>query len=419
MDPEINNSNIQTNNIPVQNALPIVPTDNKSGIKKHINPKILIIIFVILILGIGIFFAAIFLTENKTPAENSENKNPQEIYPTPANTTNSWLAEVIYNPVDASYKVEKISLQDEEFVLTDSNENSPYTLSILDGDGKVISTMKVSIATNLVIPDIIKNSSAAAGLENSPISTHIKIPNLPDGKQLKIEADGQTIIHVSFPSDIQAMASPMVSGPASNITDIPINILQASENTSPNGWKISVTPICENGKVFAKYSYDIPQYTGVIFTYEQTNPIESLDYLDDSSWQKPVGSIMLISGKGEYIAKGNLANWDPSQGQLRYNGPVGLQKNKPYKGYLMLSGDWTCNGDTSRGGCVEGPSPDTDYIEKSRVWVAFNTSIQCSDVPSQTPTVTGQKQPGGVQCVPDINCTSGQKRLQICPLICQ
>lgn len=419
MEPEINNSNIQTNNTPVQNVPQTENLNDKFGVKKYINPKILIVIFGILVLGVGIFFATIFLSGNKSSTENSESRNSQEIHPTPTNTTNSWLAEVVYNPVDASYTVDKISLLDEEFIPTNSNINSPYTLSILDGDGKVISTMKVSIATNLIIPDIIKNSSAAAGLENSPISSTIKIPNLPDGKQLKIESNGQTILHVSFPSDIQAMVNSTISELATNITNTQVGISQSSENTSPNGWKISVTPICENGKVFAKYSYDIPQYTGVIFTYEQTNPIESLDYLDDSSWQKPVGSVMLISGRGEYIAKGNLANWDPSYGQLQYNGPVGLQKDKPYKGSLMISGDWTCNGDTSRGGCVDGPAPDSDYMEKTRVSVTFNTSIQCADTPNQTPIPTGQQQLRGVQCVPDINCTSGQKRLQICPLICQ
>jgi len=82
----------------------------------------------------------------------------------------------------------------------------------------------------------------------------------------------------------------------------------------------------------------------------------------------------------------------------------------------MLSGDWTCNGDTSRGGCVDGPPPSGEDIENAKVSVDFNTSIQCAadtTVPTSPP-----QQSGGIQCVPDLKCSSGKDVLQICPLIC-
>jgi len=313
MQPEVNSTTPPpvAPPLPIQQSVPDSPMDD-SGPKRFLKPKFIIIgLVLILLVAIVVIFAT---RSNSTPTTtNNETITPTRTIAPPAQeSTKSWSMEIKYDPSDSSYTVEKLSLQNEEYAPSNSNSNSPYTLTILDNNKTPLSSVKVSIATSIIIPDIIKNSSAAAGLENSSITSVIQIPNVPDGQTIVIDNNGSEIINVSFPSDIQARVNSIEDtfGFAENS-----NSLSApAENTSPSGWKIGVEPVCENGKVFAKYSYDIPQFSGVIFTYEQTNPVEDLAYLDDNSWQKPVGSIILLSGKGTYMATGNLVNWNPSSG---------------------------------------------------------------------------------------------------------
>ena len=420
MDPIPNPQSFSQNSVgqnqnPIQNPAPPIPIPANLPFFKRkviIIPIILIVILFIALISL-LIFSSLRGKKKSTQIEPKPLPSPilQKEKPIP---TSSWEMELVYDPSDSIYTIQQLSLQKEEYKETNSNSSSPYTLYILDKNANILTSMKVSISTRLVLPEIFKNSSSSAGLESAPLTTILHIPHYENGKSIQIKNSDIIIAEVEFPDALNSLIQNKEN--TLGVTDSRPMIVK-TENVSPNGWRLSANPICENGKAYAQYSHDIPEYAGVIFTYEQTNPIESLEYLDDSSWQKPVGSVILLTGNGSYTAKGNLINWNPSMGQLIFNGSVGLRKNKAYKGVLMLSGDWTCGGDADRGGCVPGDGPTPDYIEQAKVTVTFNT-IDCP-TPTSVPSPTSVTKPiPQTQCKPDPKCVTGKKTVQMCPLVC-
>ncbi len=409
--------------------LPIVPAIQPSPFFKRKSVFICAGVLFSLIC-LGTFFLLSFPRKKEAPS------------PISVITPKTWQLEITYSPADGSFLLKKLTIINKA-IKKEVGDPSPYTAEVLDKNGKILTSQPISIATNLIIPEVFKNSSAAALLKNTPLTSIIDIPYISGGTTIRIRSKNSLIKDIQLSANVSSMInamSPISLGFSSQH-------ISSVEGTTPVGWKLSATPSCQNNKAYINYSYTIPRYAGAIFTYDKSSGgPDSTELMKDSSWQHPSLGLVLLSGSGNYIATGNLMNWNPKvDSSLRYNGPVGLVKGNPYEGTLILSGDFTCDINRyNRPGCVSGSPPPPSYWAQTTVTINFTTdSLSQCPAPIPTPTSTLSTQPGVLTptttltgtpnvitpipdsgntkatCSPDPTCITGGHTIQICQFICK
>lgn len=371
--------------------------------KLIIGVSLAIFFLVVITAGFAIFLNSEDSSKD-SPKTQLPTQKPNQVKAPEISSSSSWELQISFDPVSGTYTLYQLHLKDYGTPTDDITSDKPYTLRMLDHQEKELYSTSVSIATRVIVPEILVGTPTGDALASEPVATSVHVPYVEGVKLFQLELEGDVVMNASLPDSVDFTTNDNVLGSTRS------NVLQAVTNVSgesPNGWKLSAQPICEDGKAFIEFTYDIPKYQGVIMTHDI--PLSHFT-TRDSSWQR-WSPMILVSGKGKYVATGNLMDWNGS-GTFRYNGPVGLDKNHEYMVSLAISGDWNCTGPNPQG-CVNSEPPSFEYLDQARVDLTV-TTLQCAETTTPVPSPTKS-----VQCRADPSCKSSKNTLQICPLVCE
>ncbi len=365
------------------------------------------IILFILFLSLVTIFGVFVIIQNST----SPKKIITTITPTPvqyAEAQKTWQVNILYSPSSESFFLQELSLNEQGFKQNYTDVNSPYIFTVYDRDEKILYFANVPIATSIVIPDEFIDTPFEDSLKTKQLESSFQIPYFEKGVTFKIFRNDTVLIQGEFPeSEI------------SSIQEENENQLSTKIAQSETLWSLSATSICEDGKVFIKYDFNTTT-PAVIFTQDvedKNDPAQVTIYgsMDDNSWESGGAPLKLTGGRGSYVAKANLINWDPvkSNYQLSYNGPVGFLKGRTYLGTIQTSGDWT--DECVDVGCVDGNPPESGYAETT---VTTMSVAECPDKDVTSDPIEEGEAPNQI-CKPDALCSSGSSTLQICTFTCE
>lgn len=379
-----------------------------------------IIMLFVLVLVVFIFIGSFLFFKSSTTNEEII----AVISPTPVSVLmqeKTWQVNLTYNQLTKTFLIESFTLNANGQKQDYSKLNSPYSFTVFDSNGKIMYFSKIPVATRVIVPKQFIGTPLEASLKSEPIENFFQVPYFNDALSFQITRENEIILQGNFPKDAELQSASIQEAKSLGKDEIQL-LTKSTQSTGSDGWFISATSICSDGKVYIKYDFNTTT-PAVIFTEDviDKNTISkasNLNQIDDSSWQGKGSALKLVGGAGTYTAKANLINWDYAKSpQLIYNGPVGFLKGRTYLGSIQRSGDWTdeCveKGDA---GCVEGDMPELGYAETT---VTTLSEAICPDV-AVSPEPTGDQDQNFLQtCEPESKCESSTETLQICTFTCK
>lgn len=183
------------------------------------------------------------------------------------------------------------------------------------------------------------------------------------------------------------------------------------------GWLLKATPVRSGSAASINYEYEIPDgKQGVIVTYVKSR-FDALDPLlygmVDASYGPPVS--VFPSGKGSYIARGNVDSNPPLKINVRVDPPIGLKCNETYVAVVYDVAESDADPTKNVGSAF---FLKIDNIKTPSCSVAVPTAKPDSTVPTGTPGPSPTPREL-FTCVPDPKCIKSGKSIQLCPLVCQ